>query len=127
MIGALIIPKDNYPVQGNTNKVISYESTREIFLSRKESFPMEDAINIKKHEIENLPLPISGHKATNKDYADNIVLNKITGGSIGGDLDMRVHSIKFLKFGGSESSAARVAELRNLINTKEGFLGLTTF
>ena len=58
MTGALIVPKDNQPVQENTNKVISYESTKEIFLSRKKSFPMEDAIDINNHEIENLPLLI---------------------------------------------------------------------
>ena len=55
MIGALIVPKDNHPVQGNTNKGISYESTREIFLSRKESFPVEDAIDMNNHEIEIKP------------------------------------------------------------------------
>ena len=39
MTGALIIPKDNYPVQGNTNKVISYESTRDIFITKRK-FPL---------------------------------------------------------------------------------------
>ena len=109
MTSALIFPKDNHLLEGNTNKVISYESTREIFLSRKESFPMEDAIDMNNHEIENLPLLIAGHEARNKDYVDNNFLNKITGGSIRGDLDMRGHSIKFLKFDESaESFAARV-------------------
>ena len=108
MTGALIVPKDTHPVQGNTDRVISYESTREIFLSRKESFPIKDAIDMNNHEIENLPLLIAGHEARNKDYVDNNFLNKITGGSIRGDLDMRGHSIKFLKFDESESFAARV-------------------
>ena len=40
LTGDLILPHDNYPVQGNTNKAVSYETQREIFLSRKESFPM---------------------------------------------------------------------------------------
>ena len=34
MIGTLIVPKDNYPIQGNLNKVLSYETQREIFLSK---------------------------------------------------------------------------------------------
>ena len=46
MIGPLIVPKDNYPVQGNLNKVINYEATREIFLSRKESRPMNTEIDM---------------------------------------------------------------------------------
>ena len=29
MTGSLVVPKDNYPVHGNLNKVISYESQRE--------------------------------------------------------------------------------------------------
>ena len=35
MTGDLIISHYNYPVQGNTNKLISYETQREIFLSRR--------------------------------------------------------------------------------------------
>ena len=128
MTSALIVPKDNHPVQENTNKVISYESTKEIFLSRKESFPMEDAIDINNHEIENLPLLIAGYEARNKDYVDNNFFNKITGGSIRGDLDMREHSIKFLKFDESESSAARVAELSLKFDKHGGRIsGPTTF
>ena len=71
MTGALIIPKDNYPVQGNAEKVISYESSREIYFCHKKNSPMESSLNINNYEIENLPLPISGHQATNKDYVDN--------------------------------------------------------
>ena len=50
----------------------------------------------------------------NKQYVDNNFLNRLTGGQIGGDLDMRGHSIKYLKSDKSDSAAARVAEL----NTK---------
>ena len=47
-------------------------------------------------------------------YVNNNFLNRLTGGQIGGDLDMRGHTIKYLKFDKSDSAAARVAEL----NTK---------
>ena len=40
MSGSLIVPKDNYPVQGDLNKVISYETQREIFLSKREGGKM---------------------------------------------------------------------------------------
>ena len=71
MTGDLILPHYNYPVQGNTNKAISYETQREIFLSRKESFPMETDININNNIIQNVATPTTGHQATNKDYVDN--------------------------------------------------------
>ena len=48
MAGSLVVPKDNYPVQGNLNKVISYESQREIFLSKKEGGRMEQHIDMKQ-------------------------------------------------------------------------------
>ena len=44
MSGPLIVPKDDYPVQGNLNKVISYEAQREIFLSKKEGGRMEQPL-----------------------------------------------------------------------------------
>ena len=46
-------------------------------------------------------------------YVNNNFLNRLTGGQIGGDLDMRGHSIKYLKFDKSDSAAARVAELNS--------------
>ena len=33
MTGPLIVSKDSYPVQGNLNKVVNYETIKEIFLS----------------------------------------------------------------------------------------------
>ena len=35
MTGPLIVPKDSYPVQGDLNKVSSYEAQRDIFFYRK--------------------------------------------------------------------------------------------
>ena len=45
MSGDLILPRNRYPIHGNTNKAINYESQREIFVSRYESFPMHTAVN----------------------------------------------------------------------------------
>ena len=70
MTGDLIIPHYNYPVQGNINKAISYETQREIFLSRKESFPMETVIDMKNNKIENLSDAVSGHEAVNRSQLD---------------------------------------------------------
>ena len=41
---------------------------REIFLSRKESFPLESSLNMNGNEIENLPAPVSERQAANKSY-----------------------------------------------------------
>ena len=77
MIGSLIVPKDNYPVQGNLNKVINYEAIREIFLSKKEETPMETDLNMNNHHISNLKLPSNPDHACNKDYLDTELNHKV--------------------------------------------------
>ena len=88
MTGDLILPHDNYPVQGNTNKAISYETQREIFISRKETFPLETNINMNNNFIQNVATPTSSHQATNKGYCDYNFLNRQKGGVIMGPLSM---------------------------------------
>ena len=79
MNGDLILLHDNYPVQGNTNKAISYETQREIFLSRRERFPMQADINMNNNFIQNIATPTSSHQATNKGYCDYNFLNRQKG------------------------------------------------
>ena len=71
-----------------------------------------------KKVFENIEVhdPINNNQATNKYYADHNFLNRITGGQIGGDLDMRGNTIKYLKLDNTESAAARVAELNLKLN-----------
>ena len=76
MTGSLIVPKDNYPVHGNLNKVISYESQREIFLSKKEGGRMEQHIDMGGLNIVNLKSPTASNHASNQGYVDNSVKNK---------------------------------------------------
>ena len=76
MIGPLIVPKDNYPVQGDLNKVISYETQREIFLSKREGGKMLQPIDMNGFTIDNLPLPTANDHACNKGYVDNKVNSK---------------------------------------------------
>ena len=110
MLGPLVVQKDNYPIQGDLNKVISYETQREIFLSKKEGGRMEQPIDMGGFTIENLKLPTANDHACNKYYIDHNFLNRF-GGEMGGDLDMRGHSIKYLKLDNADHSAARVAEM----------------
>ena len=88
MTGDLILPHHNYPIPGNTNKVINYESQREICLSRQESFPMQADINMNNNFIQNIATPTSSHQVTNKGYCDYNFLNRQKGGVLMGPLSM---------------------------------------
>ena len=88
MNGDLILPHDSYPVEGNTNKAISYETQREIFLSRRESFPMQADINMNNNFIQNVATPTSSHQVTNKGCCDYNFLNRQKGGVLMGPLSM---------------------------------------
>ena len=88
MNGDLILPHDSYPVEGNTNKAISYETQREIFLSRQESFPMQADINMNNNFIQNIATPTSSHQVMNKGYCDYNFLNRQSGGVLMGPLSM---------------------------------------
>ena len=88
MTGDLILPHDSYPVDGNTNKAISYESQREIFLSRRENFPMQADINMNSNFIQNIATPTSSHQVTDKGYCDYNFLNRQKGGVLMGPLSM---------------------------------------
>ena len=93
MTGDLILPHYNYPVEGNTNKAISYETQREIFISRKETFPMETDINMNNNFIQNVATPTSSHQATNKGYCDYNFLNRQKGVVIMGPLSMNQNDL----------------------------------
>ena len=93
LTGDLILPHDNYPVQGNTNKAVSYETQREIFLSRKESFPMETDINMNNNFIQNVATPASSHQGANKGYCDYNFLNRQKGGVLMGSLSMNQNDL----------------------------------
>ena len=77
MSGSLIVPKDNYPIQGDLNKVISYETQREIFLSKREGGKMLQPIDMNGFTIDNLPLPTANDHACNKTYVDTKVNFKV--------------------------------------------------
>ena len=93
MTGDLILPHYNYPVQGNTNKAVSYETQREIFLSRKESFPMQADINMNNNFIQNVATPTTSHQGANKGYCDYNFLNRQKGGRIMGSLSMNQNDL----------------------------------
>ena len=91
--GDLILLHDSFPVQGNTNKAVSYETQREIFLSRKESFPMQADINMDNNFIQNVATPTTSHQGANKGYCDYNFLNKQKGGVLMGSLSMNQNDL----------------------------------
>ena len=91
--GDLILLQDSFPVQGNTNKAVSYETQREIFLSRKESFPMQTDINMNNNFLQNVATPTSSHQGANKGYCDYNFLNKQKGGVLMGSLSMNQNDL----------------------------------
>ena len=67
MTGDLILQSQPYPVLGNTNKATSYRTIRDIFLSRKEAFPIQTIIDMNNHVVENLGKAKYSHEAVRKD------------------------------------------------------------
>ena len=119
--GDLILPHDSFPVQGNTNKAVSYETQREIFLSRKESFPMQTDINMNNNFIQNVATPTSSHQGANKGYCDFFFLNKQKGGVLMGSLSMNQNDLFEIPAPKHGSSAAN----KNYVDSKSVGLPLS--
>ena len=126
MTGDLILPHHNYPIPGNTNKVINYESQREIFLSRQESFPMQADINMNNNFIQNIATPTSSHQVTNKGYCDYNFLNRQKGGRIMGSLSMNQNNLFEIPAPKYGSSAANKNYVDNQMGTKADLSKTTT-
>ena len=126
MTGDLILPHHNYPIPGNTNKVINYESQREIFLSRRENFPMQADINMNNNFIQNIATPTSSHQVTNKGYCDYNFLNRQKGGRIMGSLSMNQNDLFEIPAPKYESSAANKNYVDNQMGTKADLSKTTT-
>ena len=97
MTGDLILPHYNYPVQGNTNKAISYETQREIFISRKETFPMETSLDMNNNFLVNVKDPVNADHGTNKKYVDDEIKKIPQGGG------SSVDTTPFLKIDGTRA------------------------
>ena len=126
MTGDLILPHHNYPIPGNTNKVINYESQREIFLSRQESFPMQADINMNNNFIQNIATPTSSHQGVNKGYCDYNFLNRQKGGRIMDLLSMNQNDLFEIPAPKYGSSAANKNYVDNQMGTKADLSKTTT-
>ena len=60
----------------NYNNLVSYNDSKNIFLSRKETFPMETGLDMGNNTIYNIKNPTEIDQGTNKGYVDQLVNEK---------------------------------------------------
>ena len=71
MTGKLLVPNVLYPIQGDLRQTLSYESMREIFLSRRENRPMRTNLDMSNHTIDNIKNGINRDQVINKGQIDD--------------------------------------------------------
>ena len=118
----LRLKSNPYPVHGDLTKVINYQDTRNIFLSKKEGGKMEASIDMNNNTIYNVKDPVQADQATNKKYVDNQLAKKLDKGA---NIDMKNNSIVNLKFPSNQKDATS-AEFVNkrLSETQKEYLKL---
>ena len=117
----LRLKSNPYPVHGDLTKVINYQDTRNIFLSKKEGGKMEASIDMNNNTIYNVKDPTQADQATNKKYVNNQLEKKLDRGS---DIDMKNKSIINLDLPSNQRDAACVEFVNNRIDdmTQKKFL-----
>ena len=101
----LRLKSNPYPVQGDLSKVINYQDTRNIFLSKKEGGKMEASIDMNNNTLYNVKDPEQVDQATNKKYVDNQLVKKLDKAA---DIDMKNNSIINLDLPSNPRDAACV-------------------
>ena len=89
----LWLATNHYPIHGELTKVINYEDTRAIFLSKKEGGKMEASINMNNNTIYNVKDPEEADQAVNQKYVQSQLDTKLNKNA---DIDMTNHKIKNL-------------------------------
>ena len=119
----LHLKSNPYPVHGDLTKVINYQDTRNIFLSKKEGGKMEASIDMNNNTIYNVKVPVQADQATNKKYVDNRLVKKLDKDD---DIDMKNNSIINLNLPSNLRDAACVEFVNYRIDdiTQKNFLKL---
>ena len=118
----LRLKSNPYPIHGDLTKVINYQDTRTIFLSKKEGGKMQASINMDNHTIFNVKDPLQADQATNKKYVDNQLVKKLDKEV---DIDMKNNSIVNLKFPSNQKDATNVEFVnKRLSETQKEYLKL---
>ena len=121
MNGDLILQPQPYPIHGNTDKAISYNTARNIFLSKKEGGSMLQSLDMNNHFITNIKDPVNSDHGVNKKYVENQLEKKLDKGA---DIDMKNKSIINLDLSSNQRDAACVEFVNNRIDdmTQKTFL-----
>ena len=122
MNGDLILQPQPYPIHGNTNKVISYNTARNIFLSKKEGGSMLQSLDMNNHFITNIKDPVNLDHGVNKKYVDNQLVKKLDKDTT---IDMKDNAITNVKFPVNQKDVATVEYItQRITNSQKNYLKL---
>ena len=122
MNGDLILQPQSYPIHGNTNKAISYNTARNIFLSKKEGGSMLQSLDMNNHFITNIKDPVNSDHGVNKKYVDNQLAKKLDKDTT---IDMKDNAIINVKFPVNQKDVATVEYItQRITNSQKNYLKL---
>ena len=122
MNGDLILQPQPYPIHGNTNKAISYNTARNIFLSKKEGGSMLQSLDMNNHFITNIKDPVNSDHGVNKKYVDNQLVKKLDKDT---PIDMKDNAITNVKFPVNQKDVATVEYItQRITNSQKNYLKL---
>ena len=122
MNGDLILQPQPYPIHGNTNKAISYNTARNIFLSKKEGGSMLQSLDMNNHFITNIKDPVNSDHGVNKKYVDNQLAKKL---DMNTTIDMKDNAITNVKFPVNQKDVATVEYItQRITNSQKNYLKL---
>ena len=120
MNGDLILQPQPYPIHGNTNKAISYNTARNIFLSKKEGGSMLQSLDMNNHFITNIKDPVNSDHGVNKKYVDNQLVKKLDKDTT---IDMKDNAITNVKFPVNQKDVATVEYItQRITNSQKNYL-----
>ena len=122
MNGDLILQPQPYPIHGNTNKAISYNAARNIFLSKKEGGSMLQSLDMNNHFITNIKDPVNSDHGVNKKYVDNQLVKKLDKDTT---IDMKNNAITNVKFPVNQKDVTTVEYItQRITNSQKKYLKL---
>ena len=122
MNGDLILQPQPYPIHGNTNKAISYNTARNIFLSKKEGGSMLQSLDMNNHFITNIKDPVNSDHVVNKKYVDNQLAKKLDKDTT---IDMKDNAITNVKFPVNQKDVATVEYItQRITNSQKNYFKL---
>ena len=120
--GDLILQPQPYPIHGNTDKAISYNTARNIFLSKKEGGSMLQSLDMNNHFITNIKDPVNSDHGVNKKYVDNQLVKKLDKDTT---IDMKDNAITNVKFPVNQKDVATVEYItQRITNSQKNYLKL---